>query len=146
MNSGRACVTLTLLTSFIHSVQSSTVLVTESQHGRVECTRIMSPASNLMGQTGSLFTCTVFTRKPGTPLQNNKRWTCACASELCMCVCVCLYARACACSRACCPTASQVCLGVTGSVWSLAYRSLCSPPPAGQRVLGGEREREREQP
>lgn len=45
-----------------------------------------------MCQTESLFTWTVFTRKPGIPL-HNKRWTCACASELCCecaCVCVCV--------------------------------------------------------
>lgn len=36
-----------------------------------------------MCQTGSLFTCTMFTRRPGIPLQYNKRWTCACVRELC---------------------------------------------------------------
>lgn len=36
-----------------------------------------------MCQTGSLFTCTMFTRRPGIPFQYNKRWTCACVRELC---------------------------------------------------------------
>lgn len=90
-------------------------------------------------QTGSLFTCTVFTRKPGIPLLNNKTWTCACASELCLFVCLCVCTSVClhVSNSACTLTASLIHLGATSSVWS---RTSCILP-ACLPMLGREVER-----